>query len=391
MNKTLILILLLAVMSCDKSITKLEFEKSAQEIIDDNMLAGFSVAVFDKDSIYYSKGFGKSRIKNEIKYKKDTRQIVASISKTIIAISIMKAQELGLINLDDDINKHLPFKIINPYFPDEIITIRQLTNHTSSIKYSELISGDYAFSKPELSLREFCENYLSQEGEWYKNENFHQTKPGLQYDYSNIAATLVAYIIENESGISYREFTEKYIFSPMNLKSTNWFIKSQDGNNTAELYELNFSEGRFDNVESKPIGIYPVRDLTTNIYDLCKIGQMVLNNGTFRNKEILSEASVKEMLSSNLAKKTKGVEYIGQGVFWVIDKNQLGVSSKVIGHSGGDEGIFTMFWINQKTKVGYLLLSNTGKSEHNVGALIYLWRSLNNYGKSIKKTDDYNG
>ena len=53
-----------------------------------------------------------------------TIQNVASVSKTIVGIALLKAQELGKLKLDEPINKYLPFKVFNPKFPNENITIR---------------------------------------------------------------------------------------------------------------------------------------------------------------------------------------------------------------------------------------------------------------------------
>ena len=58
---------------------------------------------------------------------------IASISKTFIGVSMMNAVERGLLNLDDDINKHLSFKVKNPYRPNKKIMVRHLLGHRSSI------------------------------------------------------------------------------------------------------------------------------------------------------------------------------------------------------------------------------------------------------------------
>jgi len=382
---TKLLVVLLSFISFKDSVaqTKSSFEEAAQRVIDDKMLAGFSVAVFDGQSVLYSNGFGFSDLENKEVYNADTRQIIASISKLVIATSIMKAQEMGLLKLDDDINEYLPFDVRNPNYPDEPITIRQLANHTSSISYSHAISDDYAFSRLDLTLAEFCKNYFDVEGEWYSKNNYGNYKPGERFDYSNIAASLAAYIVEYKTGVSFKQFCEQHIFEPLGLENTSWFDSENDRKSCSKLYELNHKEKSFDEIEARPIGIYPVRDLTTTVSDLAKLSQLVLNNGSYNDKEIISAASIEEMLESTVSSKVEGLQSSGQGVFWIMDKNQLGVPAKVIGHSGGDAGIFTMLWINPKSGKGYIFLSNTGQIEENVGAMIYLWRALNKFGKSL--------
>ena len=89
----------------------------------DNALVGFGVAIVNQDSILYAKGFGYSDRNTQTSYTINTVQPIASISKTLLGLSLMKAQEMKMLNLDDDINEYLPFKIINPHSLDERITI----------------------------------------------------------------------------------------------------------------------------------------------------------------------------------------------------------------------------------------------------------------------------
>ena len=68
---------------------------------------GFSVAIVNQDGTLYEKGFGYSNIKANKKYTNNTIQSIASVSKIFIGITLLKAQELGKLSLDDPINKHL--------------------------------------------------------------------------------------------------------------------------------------------------------------------------------------------------------------------------------------------------------------------------------------------
>ena len=105
-----------------------------EQIYTQNHINGFSVAIVNQNGTLFESGFGYSNRKENKKYTENTIQNIASVSKTFIGITLMKAQELGYLNLDDPINDFLPFKVINAYFPNTPITIRQLATHTSSIR-----------------------------------------------------------------------------------------------------------------------------------------------------------------------------------------------------------------------------------------------------------------
>ena len=77
-----------------------------ERIYSKGYINGFSVAIVNQNSILYEKGFGYSDIRANKKYTSNTIQNIASISKTFIGIALLKAQELGKLNLDDPINKY---------------------------------------------------------------------------------------------------------------------------------------------------------------------------------------------------------------------------------------------------------------------------------------------
>ena len=217
-----------------------------QALADEELLVGFSVAIFDAEGTLYQKGFGYADTEKQIKYTAHTIQNIASISKTFSGIALLKAQELGLLDLDDPINKHLSFEVINPYHPEEEITIRQVASHTSSIQDRGWWYGfncyvleekkkrgekkKIYFSNPDkmLSLGEFYQSYLKKGGKNYKKKSFTKHKPGDYYEYSNIASALGAYIIELTSGQNFKDFTQRYIFDPLDMSSTGWSFDDVD-------------------------------------------------------------------------------------------------------------------------------------------------------------------
>ena len=61
---------------------------------------------------------------------------IASISKLVVAIGVMRLVEQGKLNLDADVSRNLGWQLRNPAFPDRPITLRQLLSHTSSVARS---------------------------------------------------------------------------------------------------------------------------------------------------------------------------------------------------------------------------------------------------------------
>src|SRR3954452_11852765 len=59
---------------------------------------------------------------------------VASVSKMVVAIGVMKLVETGKLDLTSDVSRWLGWSLRNPNFPDRPITLRMLLSHTSSVR-----------------------------------------------------------------------------------------------------------------------------------------------------------------------------------------------------------------------------------------------------------------
>jgi len=355
--------------------TTSDLDRILQNISAYKRVTGFGVSVFTKDTVLYQKAFGYSDLELQTPYTVNTQQKIASISKTTIAVALMKGQEMGLFSLDDPINHHLPFEVVNPYFPDSDITLRHLAMHTSSIKYSEQITDSLIYENSDMNISEFFKAHLIKDGKWYNDTNYHKAKPGELGDYSNLGATLAAYLVEYSSGMPFPAFVQKHIFSPLALKHTGYT------NTQATQYYSYRSQNKFDQVDQSRESLYPSGDQVTTIKDLTSFCQAIMNGGTFRSQSILTANSVQEMLDASRLKSLDD-EIHKQGIFWSTMKSPLGIPREMIGHNGGDYGIYTMMFFDQKSGVGYILLTNTGLQEGNHISMVGIYQSLWNYARS---------
>ncbi|MFT5916249.1 MAG: CubicO group peptidase (beta-lactamase class C family) [Flammeovirgaceae bacterium] len=150
------------------------------------------------------------------------------------------------------------FKVINPNHPDELITIRQLATHTSSIvdtdiymqtcyvnkdniPIAESLKEKYELyyqnpAKDWIPLAEYLSKILKKEEAFYNASTFSKTKPGEVYEYSNIGTALCALVIESATGKPFNKFTEEHIFKPLEMSSTSWFFEEVDSANYSKLY-----------------------------------------------------------------------------------------------------------------------------------------------------------
>ena len=349
-------------------------ESKLNSYFNEKKMAGFAVSVFNSDSIIYSTAIGYRDVKNKIAYNKQTQQYIASISKTTIGISMLKAEELGYFNIEDPINKYLPFNIINPYFPNSEITIAQIATHTSSLDYNEnvveslYVNEDYK----EKSLDGFMLDYFKNNK--YGAIKFTNNAPGSNWNYSNIGPSIVAYVIERMSKMPYSDFTKKYIFEPLELKNTFWFESEADSTKLTKYYEP--TKDSIINVSTSGVKLYPSRDLITNIDDLTTYCQAII----LKNPKLLGMDSFEKLLSPRLGGSVTDLSVDNSALFFMIDRNQYGITYQLTGLNGGDNCINTMMWFDPKTKLGYIFIGNTGGSQLNRYNHIYIYRTLVSLG-----------
>lgn len=401
MKKSIVLIVLNVLLyqsygqANDSAIKKLTTD--LEQIQTQNHLVGFSVAIVNHTGVLFEKGFGYADNKTNKKYTKHTIQNIASISKTFIGVSLLKAQELGKLNLDDPINEYLPFEINNPYFPNVPITIRHLATHTSSIgEPSKYEKNGYVlrsknnkgakvnnnFRSPQKMMQHdvFIEKTLSKEGKWYKEKTFLNNKPGERFRYSNVAAGVAALIIENATKESFSNFTHTHILEPLQMANSGWFLKDIDSSKHSKLYRTPEKELAFYQLVNYPDGSF-----ITSSSDLGKyLAELI--KGYTGNGSMLTKESYKELYTSQLSdqvhkyrdKESVYDDEYDMGVF-------MGMSNKgQIGHTGGDPGVRSFMFFNTKTKIGKILIINTDIISEE-GYLEYesIWKTLEKYENKL--------
>jgi CubicO group peptidase (beta-lactamase class C family) len=154
--------------------------------------------------LIYERSFGFSHFNRAEPMNLETTFQLASISKTFTGTAILLLQKEGLLDVDDNVKKHIP------EFPYDNITIRHLLNHTSGLQnYMWLVERSWRRSSlpgNEDVLQLFINNR--------RPLNF---SPGHRFEYSNTGYVFLALIIERVSGQSFAEFIHQRIFDPLEM------------------------------------------------------------------------------------------------------------------------------------------------------------------------------
>ncbi|MBY9001458.1 MAG: beta-lactamase family protein [Candidatus Heimdallarchaeota archaeon] len=287
--------------------------------LEDYGIVGVTVSVVQDGEMVFSKGYGYADYYYQTPVLPDeTLFRIGSISKTFTAIAAMQLVELGLLDLDTDINTYLTaFKIPETYL--EPITIRHLLTHTAGFEVST-----------SQVIYEALEAMPSLEDDLKNNIPERVRLPGELTGYSNYGNSLVGYIVQEIAGIPFVEYIEEKITLPLGMNSTTCRQQLP-----AELQD-DMSPAYFSTEEPgfyEYFSIYPAGGFTTKATDMATFMMMLLNNGTYNNVTILEESSVQEMFSDQYVVHPD-MPGVGLGVYETDYRN-----AHIIGH-GGDTIFF---------------------------------------------------
>ncbi len=180
-------------------------------------IKGGSFALMRGDSLLYAKGYGYANIADSIEC--DVKHIfrVASVSKLITAVAIMRLNETGALSVNDYVfgeNGILNDTIFRNFRSRHIqkITVEHLLRHTAGFSNPH---GDAAFNQ-ELVARWLDKNLpLSMDDMVeYASRNRLKARPGEWFDYSNLGYIVLSKIIEKASRMPYEQYVKDSVLAP---------------------------------------------------------------------------------------------------------------------------------------------------------------------------------
>jgi CubicO group peptidase (beta-lactamase class C family) len=222
-------------------------------------------------------------------------------SQWLTATLIMQLVDAGKISLDDKVGSYLP--IFNQYFK-KYITIRHCLQHNTGIKSEETVLK--MFEKNRFAT-------LEEEVNMYASKRDIETNPGEAVKYNGIGFAIAARIVEVVGKRTFAQQMSDKILRPLNMRFSTF---------TDENDRVNASSGCY-----------------TSAVDMSNFLTMLLNNGIFNGKQIVSADAIEQMETLSINPTTiqimptavKSFDY-GLGCF-IAEKNNSGKASTVAAFS----------------------------------------------------------
>lgn len=300
---------------------------------------------------------------------------VASISKMVVAIGVLKLVEQRKLSLDTDVSRYLGWKLRNPAFPDKVITLRLLLSHQSSLTDNI----DYV-----LPLDADMRAVLEKPEAWDAGH-----APGTWFHYTNFNTPVVAAVMEKVTGERFDKLMDRLVLKPLKLDACFQFVTCSEGatRRAVTIYRAGqptkddhkgalpacpvtpATDGSCDLAVWQPgrngATFAPQGGLRISARGLARIGRMLLNRGTLEGARILSARSV-AILETPLWTFDGGNGDVDNGfhcsyglaVAFLANPGErchddpFGDGKRRFGHAGEAYGLKSGLWIDRNSGTG---------------------------------------
>ncbi|HKM23124.1 MAG TPA: serine hydrolase [Lachnospiraceae bacterium] len=290
--------------------------------IEANRLQGMSVRVIHHNETVFDRHYGNDKPGDIYR--------IFSMTKPITAVAVMILYERGLIHLLDPVSKYIPAfanqKVVDAQCglvpAKSQVTIQQCLNMTSGMVYP---SPDHAAGRylqevsdeikrrldagDEISTLEWCEMIAGSPLAF---------QPGERWFYS-ISADVLGGVVEAVSGMKYGEFLKKEIFEPLGMVDTGYYADLGDRvSRLATMYTRYDEEGHLKEADAESmtsfnyfvaVGKTPFEGggsgLCSTMEDYSHFASMLLNDGFYQGKQIISRKTIDYMTTNQLTPKQR--------------------------------------------------------------------------------------
>ncbi len=326
-----------------------ELEPEIQRTLLAGNIPSASIALIAGDRVIWISAYGYSNLWARTPATPSTVYLIGSTFKAMSTVALLQQMEQGKFKLDDRVNDYLTDFKIQGEDPQHPVTFRHLLTHTSGLPADFgpfPVWGDTA--PPSL--------------EEYLRKSLKVTKPPLtSVTYSNMAYTLVAYLVQNFSGVPYKQYIQEHIFTPLEMSSTAFEPRPDMEERLAIPYTVDEKTGSQVGAVRLKASVWPAGIVYGTVLNQANWLIANLNGGTFKGKRIMSEKTLEQMVTrqydqfKGTIENLWGNETAGFGLTWWTQARD---GDRYIAHSGSVPGYTAFLLGNCNRKLGFAILTN---------------------------------
>lgn len=322
------------------------FSAKLAEIYDEYDIIGMGVALFKDGEIIYTENMGYADREKEILCDDDTRYRIASVSKLISTIGVMKIVDNGGITLDTKLTEATGIKYDWEYSSTEV-ELWHLLTHTAGIFDTWRFENE---PNMKYDINRLMVNAHS------------GMTPGEVFCYSNFGSGSMGALIERITGEYFHDYMDSAVFTPLGMDAGYVIDLIDNKESAANIYDydgeiLKPKEWGRDSVYYESFGLgnsyYAAQcELIITPSDLAQFGIALAGDGTAGGKTILSSESVAAMNKNYIS-----AENFDMGLNVRIYDDL--VDGRIIyGHPGNALGCINGIFYDPSDRTGIVFLTN---------------------------------
>jgi len=312
-----------------------------------------SIALVSGDQVIWAGAYGQSNLWARTPATTNTVYLIGSAFKTMSTVALLQQMEQGKFKLDDRVNDYLTDFKIQGEDPQKPVTFRHLLTHTSGLP------ADFgAFPVWGDTVPPSLDEYL--------RKSLKVTKPPMtSVTYSNMAYTLIGYLVQKFSGKPFKQYIQENIFTPLEMNSTAFEPRPDMEERLSIPYRVDEKTGAQVGAVRVKASVWPAGLVYGTVLNQANWLIMNLNGGKFKDKQIISEATLEQMFTrqhdqfKGRIENIWGNETAGFGLTWW---SQVRDGDRYFAHSGSVQGYTAFLLGNRDRKLGFAILTNGNRS-----------------------------
>ncbi|NVK21205.1 MAG: beta-lactamase family protein [Kangiellaceae bacterium] len=319
-----------------KDISVNEFSKLLESRMKENHIPGMVVGVIQDGKVIYKQAFGFSNVEKQEKVELDTVFAIGSITKSFTSSLVAQLVEEGSLSWETDITDYIDYLDYSPEGRDKL-TLEDLLSHKSGFARNDILFVSGNASKEQILKTSVKAIPFTPYG---------------QFNYNNVMYLAAGEIAGKVKNSSWEGLINTVFLKPLNMNNSYLSLENLDGVTIASGYSWDEEAKKLNLEERKSIeNIGPAGGIYSNIKDMLNYTNMLLAEGEFKGKAIVSKDAISATREShtNIA---KGIDY---GLGWFVRDWQ---GTKLIEHGGQINGFHAQLSLWPEHNLGYVILTN---------------------------------
>ncbi len=341
-----------AVRATSAAPTLKDFDAFVQRTMSNWKVPGVAIAVVKDGTVVLSKGYGLRDVQHNLPVTAQTLFPIASITKSFTVATLGTLASEGKLDWDKPVREYLPdFRLYDDVLTARV-TPRDLVTHRTGLPRHDATWYRSGLTREEMYARL---RYLE------PNRDLRR-----EFQYNNLMFMTAGYLAGKLAGTSWEDAVRTHVFQVLGMQSSGFDFGGsfKSASDVAHPYQKDDTEG----VHEAPIypgdaALGPAGAIVSNLSDMTQYLLMYLNRGKHGDRQVISEADIKQMTSPQMIihgtdlDPELGYQHYGMGLFVTTYRGH-----KYVEHGGNLDGYSLLITFLPDDHIGTVILLNMDES-----------------------------